>query len=191
MRLPTVEAGSRLKLIEAKLRLQKQELARMPSSNLIVTVFILNVTENGFTPAPTVRFGKKIIIIWVQKTDLLQNKRHHHCHQFNLQVILDTLMVREFSPGWISLDITAAVEEWRKRWFIIWENHNKLAKLRRCASRVRGRSHITSDAAGVRGGKAKADHCWRGGSEKFSINGSYVNKNVDREGNWFRFYHSW
>lgn len=83
MRLPTVEAGSRLKLIEAKLRLQKQELARMPSSNLIVTVFILNVTENGFTPAPT--------------------------------VILDTLMVREFSPGWISLDITAAVEEWRKR----------------------------------------------------------------------------
>ena len=52
-----------MKLIEAKLRLQKQELARMPSSNLIVTVFILNVTENGFTPAPTVRFGKKIIII--------------------------------------------------------------------------------------------------------------------------------
>ena len=31
------------------------------------------------------------------------------------QVILDTLMVREFSPGWISLDITAAVDEWRKR----------------------------------------------------------------------------
>ena len=31
------------------------------------------------------------------------------------QVILDTLMVREFTPGWISLDITAAVEEWRKR----------------------------------------------------------------------------
>ena len=53
-------------------------------------------------------------------------------------MILDTLMVREFSPGWISLDITAAVEEWRKRWFVIWENHNKLAKLRRCASRVRG-----------------------------------------------------
>ena len=49
-----------MKLIEAKLRLQKQELARMPSSNLIVTVFILNVTENGFTPAPTVRFGKKL-----------------------------------------------------------------------------------------------------------------------------------
>jgi len=83
MRLPTVEPGSRLKLIEAKLRLQKQELARTPSSNLIVTVFILNVTEGGFTPAPT--------------------------------VILDTLMVREFSPGWISLDITAAVDEWRKR----------------------------------------------------------------------------
>ena len=35
-------------------RLQKQELARPPSSNLIVTVFILNVTEGGFTPAPTV-----------------------------------------------------------------------------------------------------------------------------------------
>merc|ERR1719285_1205403 len=83
LRLPTVEAGSRLKLIEAKLRLQKQELARTPTSNLIVTVFILNVTENGFTPANT--------------------------------VILDTLMVREFTPGWISLDITAAVEEWRKR----------------------------------------------------------------------------
>jgi len=83
MRLPTVEPGSRLKLIEAKLRLQKQELGRTPSSNLIVTVFILNVTEGGFTPAPT--------------------------------VILDTLMVREFSPGWISLDITAAVDEWRKR----------------------------------------------------------------------------
>jgi len=83
MRLPTVEPGSRLKLIEAKLRLQKQELAQTPSSNYIVTVFILNVTEGGFTPAPT--------------------------------VILDTLMVREFSPGWISLDITAAVDEWRKR----------------------------------------------------------------------------
>merc|ERR1719264_1111248 len=83
MQLPAVEVGSRLKLIEAKLRLQKQELARPPSSNLIVTVFILNVTEGGFTPAPT--------------------------------VILDTLMVREFSPGWISLDITAAVDEWRKR----------------------------------------------------------------------------
>jgi len=83
MRLPAVETGSRLKLIEAKLRLQKQELAQMPSSNYIVTVFILNVTEGGFTPAPT--------------------------------VILDTLMVREFSPGWISLDITAAVDEWRKR----------------------------------------------------------------------------
>jgi len=83
MRLPTVETGSRLKLIEAKLRLQKQELAQTPSSNYIVTVFILNVTEGGFTPAPT--------------------------------VILDTLMVREFSPGWISLDITAAVDEWRKR----------------------------------------------------------------------------
>ena len=72
LRLPTVEAGSRLKLIEAKLRwdpdtfplrclyiscprLQKQELARTPTSNLIVTVFILNVTENGFTPANTVR----------------------------------------------------------------------------------------------------------------------------------------
>ena len=27
----------------------------------------------------------------------------------------------------------------------------------------RGRSHITSAAGGGRGGKPKADHCWRGG----------------------------
>ena len=37
------------------------------------------------------------------------------------------------------------------------------------------------------GGKPKAKGC---GSEKFSTKGFYRNKNVDKEGNWFRFYHS-
>ena len=30
-----------------------------------------------------------------------------------------------------------------------------------------------------------------GGSENFSTKGFYVNKSVDREGNWFRFDYSW
>ena len=46
---------------------------RTPSSNLIVTVFILNVTEGGFTPAPTVRLQIKFPNT-VKKTNFVQEK---------------------------------------------------------------------------------------------------------------------
>ena len=71
---------------------------------------------------------------------------------------------------------------------------------------LRGRSHITSAAGGGRGGKPKANQCWRGGrgvsqmltiadkggwgSEKISTKGFYGYKNVDREDNWFRYNHT-
>ena len=59
---------------------------------------------------------------------------------------------------------------------------------------IRGRSHITLVIGGGGGGVSQmltiADKggC---GSENFSTKGFYVNKNLNIEGNWFRFYHSW